>query len=753
MTDESFSLRYRISAGLVRWRLVLCAVSLLLTVASIWPSTQLRFDVAITNLFPPHDPLLLAYRDGLKFFGSAEMIVVAYTDPELLTADGLMCLHRFADTFRDLRPLGVEGVTSLAEARWPLAPLDPTPLYAQIGRDGHTREKLKAELLKCELYRNVLLGDDGETTAISITIRPKHTDLERRQLIAAIRERAEGNRFRTVVAGGPLLTHDAVVYMDQDSRKLGWVSTLALAAVIGVLFRRIRWVALPLVVVHVTLVWTRALLWLVEAQLSMVSTTLTALVTVIGVVGVVQVTARYREEREHADVADALLRTMSAAGPAVFWASLTTAAGFGALLISSIVPVRNFAMMLSLASMLVFFVTAALVPGAVIFGQRPSDPGAAPGERHIERLLEATMDWSLARPRQVAAVVIVLLVLTVAGIVRIRAETDFTRNFRRSSDVVAAYQFVEERLGGVGTMELAFSAPEGLTPALADRLRHLETRLRATPNLANVLGLVDVLDFFETGSAGTLSRLMGPEASLAAKLWVLQQQRPDLVPTFWNEKEKQMRVMLRAREQAPSAVKNELIAAVERIGREVLDQPHAPAQVRVTGVYPLLNHLVSGLMSDQLNTLVLATAAVFAIMCIALRSMRLAIVGLVPKLGPILMVLGAMGWLGVPIDMGTPMIASVSVGISVGFSIHYLYRFRQERLAGVPFDQALRATHRRVGGAMVFSNLALVVGFAVLTLSNFIPTVHFSVLTNVALIGGLAGNLLVLPLLLKLIPV
>ena len=110
-----------------------------------------------------------------------------------------------------------------------------------------------------------------------------------------------------------------------------------------------------------------------------------------------------------------------------------------------------------------------------------------------------------------------------------------------------------------------------------------------------------------------------------------------------------------------------------------------------------------------------------------------------------------MGWLGVPIDMGTPMIASVSVGISVGFSIHYLYRFRQERLAGVPFDEALR-THRRVGSAMVFSNLALVVGFAALGLSNFIPTAHFSVLVDIALMGGLAGNLLVLPVLLKLIP-
>jgi predicted RND superfamily exporter protein len=210
-----------------------------------------------------------------------------------------------------------------------------------------------------------------------------------------------------------------------------------------------------------------------------------------------------------------------------------------------------------------------------------------------------------------------------------------------------------------------------------------------------------------------------------------------------------MRVMLRAREQAPSAVKHDLIATVERIGREVLDQPQAPARVRVTGVYPLLNHLVAGLMADQLNTLLCATVAVFVIMAIALRSPRLALVGLVPKLGPILMVLGAMGWLDVPIDMGTPMIASVSVGISVGFSIHYLYRFRQERLAGVSFDQALRATHRRVGSAMVFSNLALVVGFAALALSNFIPTVHFSILADVALIGGLAGNLLVLPLLLK----
>ena len=225
----------------------------------------------------------------------------------------------------------------------------------------------------------MLLGDDGGPRPLRSRSAPSARELERKRLIAGIRERADGNRFKTVVAGGPMLVHDAAALVDEDGRKLGWVSTLALAAVIGILFRKVRWVVLPLAVVHVTLVWTKALLWLVEARLSMVSTTLTALVTVIGVASVVQVTARYREERERADVVDALLRTMSAAGPAVFWASLTTAAGFASLYISSIAPVRNFAIMMSLASALVFVVAAALGPGVVTFGKRSGDPGERRG--------------------------------------------------------------------------------------------------------------------------------------------------------------------------------------------------------------------------------------------------------------------------------------------------------------------------------------------------------------------------------------
>jgi predicted RND superfamily exporter protein len=760
-----------VSGWLIRWRWVFFVASTVVTAAGIWPSMQLRFDASIISLFPEQDPILQAYLDSVRVFGGGETLVVAYRDPKLLTPEGLERLHDMSDRLRTLQP-AVPQVASLADARWPPEPLDGRPLYKQVAARELSTDQIRDKLLAAEMYRNLLLAEDGETTAILLSLRPKQSDEEREHVIQTVRRIARENAFPTYVAGGPMLTYDASTYVDQDSFRLGWASTLVLSLVIGVLFRRIRWVVLPLAVVHATLVWTKAGLWLVEAKLSMVSTTLTALVTVVGVAAVVQVTARYREERERAEPRDALLATMALAGPAVFWASLTTAAGFGSLLITSIVPVQHFAMMLSLASMLVFFTAAAITPAVVLFGRRPADPGAAPGEAKIEQVLERTMEFSLHRPWLVGIAFLLLLGLTALGIMRIRGETDFTKNFRKSAPIVTAYNFVERELGGAGTIEVEFAIPAAAHPLkgpgsderdtkritfdFVNRMREFEKKLRADashPAFTKVIGISDVLDFVEGGAAGGLGQMaaamLGPQGKLDGELAILRKEQSEFVTTFWNEESDRMRFLVRAREQEPSHVKDELLDWLHRSAAESLGNDGQPADVRVTGVYTLLNHLVSGLMADQLNTFLLATGLVFLVMWLALRSIRLAFVGLVPKLGPILMVLGAMGWLGVPIDMGTPMIAAVSMGLSVGFSIHYLYRFRQERAAGAAFHDALRATHRRVGGAMVFSNLALVVGFAVLSLSNFIPTVHFSLLANVALVGGLAGNLLVLPLLLR----
>jgi predicted RND superfamily exporter protein len=112
---------------------------------------------------------------------------------------------------------------------------------------------------------------------------------------------------------------------------------------------------------------------------------------------------------------------------------------------------------------------------------------------------------------------------------------------------------------------------------------------------------------------------------------------------------------------------------------------------------------------------------------------------------------GAMGWLGIRINMGAAMIAAVSVGLSVDGSIHYVMSYQRLRRLGLSLDEALQAVQGSVGRAAVLATLALTVGFSTLMVSEFIPTVYFGTLVSLTMIGGLLGNLVVLPQLIRVV--
>jgi predicted RND superfamily exporter protein len=101
--------------------------------------------------------------------------------------------------------------------------------------------------------------------------------------------------------------------------------------------------------------------------------------------------------------------------------------------------------------------------------------------------------------------------------------------------------------------------------------------------------------------------------------------------------------------------------------------------------------------------------------------------------------------------MGAAMIAAVSIGLSVDSSLHYLAEFNRQRRSGQTVDEALHSSHQSVGRAAVFSTLALIVGFTALAQSQFVPTIYFGVLVSLAMLGGLLGNLVMVPLLLAVV--
>ncbi len=164
----------------------------------------------------------------------------------------------------------------------------------------------------------------------------------------------------------------------------------------------------------------------------------------------------------------------------------------------------------------------------------------------------------------------------------------------------------------------------------------------------------------------------------------------------------------------------------------------------------LLAFLIESLLGDQWTSSIIAATVLVLMMAAAFRSFYVGWISLAPNLLPIVLVLGTMGWLGLPVNIATAMIASVSMGLTIDSTIHFLAGLRFQESRGLPFREALREAMRSVGSALVFANLALILGFLALCVSNFIPLVYFGALVGIAMFGGLVGNLVLLPALLQL---
>ena len=722
----------KLATLLIRRRFGFAWATFVVTLVGAWLAQGLSFQQSIEALYSPNDPQLQRFLSSKRTFGGDEFVLVAYPDAQLMAPEGLARVRALADRLNQIPGVAGKSTQNVADA---LAPPDlPFALRLMV--------RTQAERLT-ELFEGILIGKDRETTAIVLRLTPESkASIPRADTFARIRAVAAAHKPRAYVVGEPVQVHDMFRYVEQDGGHLFRVSLSVLALVIYVMFRSLRWVILPLLVVIVTIISTEALLVLTQMQLSMVSSMLTSLVTIIGVATVTHIAIHYRDARLRLEPEEALRQTLIALSPAVFWTCATTAVGFGALVSSDITPVRSFGIMMALASMVVLAAVATVLPTGVLLGRAGSDPSASPSEAKLTGIL-AKITWSIERhARWYLAGAVSMLALAAVGFTRLEVETDFSRNFRADSDIVKSLSFVETRLGGAGTWEVNFPAPAELTEDYLDQVRDLAERLRALTEppdsgLTKVVAITDVLDMIPT--------LPFVKNSLQSKLDQVSELQPEFVDGLYNPSKGRMRLVLRARERQPSEQKLEMIKRVEAEARKTFSEADA------TGTYVLLTYLIHSLLRDQLVSFALATAGIFTMMSIAFGGIQFGLISLVPNLFPIVIVVGALGWTGLPVNIGTAMIASVSMGLTTDSSVHYLRGYRVARLRGASAIEAVRETHSSVGLAILFATLALVIGFSVLTLSQFVPLIYFGGLVSLAMAGGLAGSLFLLPAILIII--
>ena len=216
-----------------------------------------------------------------------------------------------------------------------------------------------------------------------------------------------------------------------------------------------------------------------------------------------------------------------------------------------------------------------------------------------------------------------------------------------------------------------------------------------------------------------------------------------LVTPFYFAEEQEARLSVRVMETSESLRRD---AYLRELREQILEETGmAPERLHFTSLLVLYNNVLQSLFQSQIMTLGAVFIAIGLMFWILFRSLSLALLALAPNILAAGLVLGLMGLAGIPLDIMTITIAAIVVGIGVDDCIHYLHRFRDEIAIDQDYRAAMLRSHSSIGRAMYYTTLTVVVGFAMLTLSNFTPSLYFGVLTVVAMIAAVAGALLLLP--------
>ncbi|MGB2809102.1 MAG: MMPL family transporter [Sedimentisphaerales bacterium] len=793
----------------------------------IFQARHFRLDASAETLVLENDEDLEYSRLIRSRYGDQDFLILTYTPrDDLLSKKTLSSLKQLRDELKSLD--SVTSVLSILDV--PLLESPPVPLKELAGGlptlEAPTvdRELARNELRGSPLYKDLLVSSDFKTTALLINFAeddvyydlqerrnvlrqkktsrsltlPEHSELSRvskqfRQHRDKMRQqrhtdilmiRAIMNNYRTdadlFLGGVSMIADDMINFIKNDLKIFGIGVLLFLIITLGIIFRRIRWVCLPILFCLISVMCMTGLLGWFGWEVTVISSNFISLQLIMTMAIVIHLIVRYREllaQNPEAPNQQLVLDTVLLKLKPCVYAVLTTIAGFGSLVLSNILPVITFGWMMIAGLIVSLIVTFLLFPALLIL--MPKD---TPGVRRVWRFSPTSVLARFTEARGVLIMVIgaLLLIFSLIGISRLEVENRFIDFFKESSEIHQGMKVIDESLGGTTPLDVIveFEDSNGLLastkPAAAEsdsdfdnfdefnesvsdekywftaekmsRVKTVHNYLDSLPQTGKVLSLATMLNITEKLNEGK------PLDSLGLAL--LYSESPEefknmLIKPYVSVEHNQARFWVRVRDSDKTLKRNEFLKQIKSDlpGILGLGEEH----IHLAGLMVLYNNLLQSLFGSQIVTLGITALALTCMFLVLFRSFKLALIAISPNLLSVAAVLGMMGLLNIPLDMMTITIAAISVGIAVDNTIHYIHRFRHEFQKDRKYLNTMHRCHGSIGHAMYYTSVTIIVGFSILAISNFKPSIYFGLLTGLAMFIALIAALTLLPQLLILI--
>jgi predicted RND superfamily exporter protein len=608
-----------------------------------------------------------------------------------------------------------------------------------------------------ELFRGDLISDDGTLTALIVFFDEAHVDDVRGEVLGEIRGLVTSqlpSGFKAHFNGSLEISewYNRVTLSNQT--KFTPPILIITMIAIFVMFRSVKKTALTLFAILISLLWTLGLYDLFGFTYNVLSSMIIPLVVVLAVADDVHILQHYGLERRHLSRQDAFIGTVRHLMAPLFGASATTALGMLSLATSQVVAVREFGMGSAIGVMVDFVISLILVP--TLLGWVNEEKTAPPQEAWFLGPLRAVARFSTTHARAVIAVVAVLMVLAGIGMTRLRVDTNHINFFSERHELYTSAKVMDSRLAGIYTFQVFLEGqPDSMQqPDVLKRMERLSGALAALPYVRKTTSMVDyVKRVHRELNDGKPDAFAIPDspAQVAQELLVFglgDEGRAELERVAASDFSRAQITVKLASMSSDLVFKQ--VQEADKLAQEIFAGSGVTAMVTGSGrLFSMLDHY---LVRSQISSFATAFVTVFAVIFFVFRSWKFGLLSIGPNLVPVLAVFGAMGWLGISLNVATVMLASVALGVVDDDTIHFISRYRRETGAGATTDEAIETATTQEGRAALTTALINCCAFAVLTLSEYRPSAWFGGLLALTMVMAFLAEVFILPATIKLFP-
>ena len=686
--------------------------------------------------------------------------------------------------------------------------LDISPLYEETPETPAEINRLRKQVLANELFRNYLYSEDGRHTGIFVELATDEDDSENLYAIYQALERVfEENPGEDLhyIAGFPIIAATLRTVIDRDTKKFFPFVALLAVFFLWLTFRKFIGVAVPMLVVGFSILFTLAIMVIFEVPLNSITSALPVFLISIGVADGIHMFSEYRDNRLEGHPREKAVSLMleKLALP-VTMTSITTAVGFFSLTVSDIIPILTFGIFVAIGTLLAMVLSLVFIPALLMVLPEKETESAVDSatttatssgvhqenfmDRLFQKFLEGLTSWVLRNAKIILLGALIISGFSFYGLLQLKVESNLESYFKADAPFVVANKAME-KMSGSRTINIVIKINEEGEPwknpenlkLVEDFQKFLsaEQRVKRTFSLVDLIKrisyafnenrtdfnrlpqAVEILESEETfeENGQTVKRNVKREVSgrdLVAQYLVLYENSGgDVLSDVIDSEYRNLNLSVNI--SSNSTTEEEKL--LKRIDDYAVQ--HFPPQFSMTstGMVPINVATSTEVVSSQILSLSGSLLAVLLMLVLIFRSFYRGVMGMIPLVFTVLFNFGFMGYFGVNLDIGTALVSSIVIGIGVDYSIHYLSRMFSEIAQGATLQDAISKTVRRSGKAITSNAVTVGFGFLALSVSEFLPlvtlswmiwlTLNISALATMILLPALAVSL---PNALKLLP-